>query len=51
MCFIDYCKAFDRVDHPALWNMMEVIGIPEQRPPAKRPLSNYEFTHASGSIS
>ena len=29
MCFIDYSKTFDCVDHPTLWNMMEAIGIPE----------------------
>ena len=29
MCFIDYNKAFDCVDHPTLWNMMEEMGIPE----------------------
>ena len=27
MCFIDYSKAFDCVDHPTLWNMMEEMGI------------------------
>ena len=27
-CFIDYSKAFDCVDHPKLWNMMEEMGIP-----------------------
>ena len=29
MCFIDYSKAFDCVDHPTLWNMMEDMGIPK----------------------
>ena len=29
MCFIDNSKAFDCVDHPTLWNMMEEMGIPE----------------------
>ena len=29
MCFIDYSKAFDCVDHPTLWNLMEEMGIPE----------------------
>ena len=29
MCFIDYSKAFDCVDHPTLWNMMEEMGVPE----------------------
>ena len=29
MCFIDYSKALDFVDHPTLWNMMEEMGIPE----------------------
>ena len=26
-CFIDYSKAFDCVDHPTLWNMMEEMGV------------------------
>ncbi len=30
MCFIHYGKAFDCVDHPTLWNMMDEMGIPEQ---------------------
>ena len=29
MCFIDYSKAFDCVDHPTLWNIMEEMGITE----------------------
>ena len=29
MYFIDYSKAFDCVDHPTLWNMMEEMGVPE----------------------
>ena len=29
MCFIDYSKAFDCVDHTTLWNIMEEMGIPE----------------------
>ena len=29
MCFIDYSKAFDCVDHLTLWNMMEEMCIPE----------------------
>ena len=29
MCFIDYSKAFDCVDHPTLWNMMSEMGIPK----------------------
>ena len=24
-----YSKAFDCVDHPTLWNMMEEMGVPE----------------------
>ena len=29
ICFIDYSKAFDCVDHPTLWNIMDEMGIPE----------------------
>ena len=29
MCFIDYAKAFDAVDHHKLWKILKEIGIPE----------------------
>ena len=29
MCFIDYSKAFDCVDHSKLWNGLRTMGIPE----------------------
>ena len=28
-CFIDYTKAFDRVDHNKLWKILKEIGIPD----------------------
>ena len=28
-CFIDYAKAFDRVDHNKLWKILKEMGIPE----------------------
>ena len=28
-CFIDYIKAFDRVDHDKLWKILQEMGIPE----------------------
>ena len=28
LCFIDYAKAFDCVDHNKLWKILKVIGIP-----------------------
>ena len=28
-CFIDYAKAFDRVDHNKLWKMLKEMGIPD----------------------
>ena len=28
-CFIDYAKAFDCVDHNKLWNILQVMGIPD----------------------
>ena len=27
-CFIDYAKAFDRVDHNKLWKVFQEMGIP-----------------------
>ena len=29
ICFIDYTKAFDCVDHIKLWKILQVIGIPD----------------------
>ena len=29
-CFIDYAKAFDCVDHNTLWEILKVMGIPDQ---------------------
>ena len=28
-CFIDYTKAFDRVDHNKLWEILQEMGIPD----------------------
>ena len=28
LCFIDYSKAFDCVDHPKLWNTLRALGFP-----------------------
>ena len=29
ICFIDYAKAFDRVDHNKLWEILKEMGIPD----------------------
>ena len=29
LCFIDYAKAFDSVDHNKLWNILKEMGIPD----------------------
>ena len=29
ICFIDYAKAFDCVDHTKLWKILEEVGIPD----------------------
>ena len=28
-CFIDYAKAFDRVDHHKLWKILQEMGMPD----------------------
>ena len=28
-CFIDYAKAFNRIDHNKLWKILQEIGIPD----------------------
>ena len=30
ICFIDYTKAFDCVDHNKLWKILQEMGIPDQ---------------------
>ena len=30
ICFIDYAKAFDCVDHNQLWKILKEMGIPDQ---------------------
>ena len=29
LCFIDYAKAFDSVDHKKLWKILKEMGIPD----------------------
>ena len=29
LCFIDYTKAFDCVDHYKLWEILKIMGIPD----------------------
>ena len=29
LCFIDYAKAFNRVDHKNLWKILKEIGVPD----------------------
>ena len=29
-CFIDYCKAFDCVDHSKLWKILKEMGVSDQ---------------------
>ena len=31
-CYIDYCKAFDCVDHNKLWKILKVMGISDPQP-------------------
>ena len=32
LCFIDYAKAFDCVDHNKLWEILKEMGIPDHLP-------------------
>ena len=29
VCFLDYARAFDRVNHNKLWKILKEVGIPE----------------------
>ena len=29
LCFVDYTKAFDGVDHNKLWKILQKMGIPD----------------------
>ena len=31
-CFIDYAKAFDRVDHNSLWKILKEMDLPLEKP-------------------
>ena len=31
LCFIDYAKAFDCVDHNKLWKILQEMGIPDHQ--------------------
>ena len=37
-CFIDYFKAFDRVDHNKLWKILKVMGISDHQAPLSQTL-------------
>ena len=39
MCFTDYAKAFDCVDHNKLWKMLKEMGIPDH---LTCPLRNWD---------
>ena len=38
ICFIDYAKAFDCVDHNKLWKIVQEMGIPDHLPCLLRKL-------------
>ena len=40
ICFIDYSKAFDCVDHNVLWNTLRSMGIPDHLTSLMRMLYN-----------
>ena len=31
LCFIDYAKAFDSIDHNKLWKILQEMGIPDHQ--------------------
>ena len=35
ICFVDYIKAFDFVDHNKLWKILKEMGIPDHLSPEK----------------
>ena len=48
LCFIDYAKAFDCVDHNKLWNILKVMGIPDLTCLLRKLYSDQEATVRTG---
>ena len=44
LCFIDYAKAFDCVDHNKLWNIPKEMGIPDHLTGLLRNLYGSQYT-------
>ena len=38
LCFIDYAKAFDCVDHNQLWKILKEMGIPDHLTCLEKPI-------------
>ena len=38
ICFIDYPKAFDCVDHNKLWKILKEMGMPDHLTPLEKPI-------------
>ena len=49
ICFIDYTKAFDCVDHSKLWKILKEMGIPDQLTCLLRNLSSVWGSRSNGS--
>ena len=49
LCFIDYAKAFDSIDHNKLWKILQEMGIPDHQTCLLRNLhAGQEATVRSG---
>ena len=47
-CFLDYTKAFDRVDHSTLWKILKEMGIPDHLTCLRNLYAGQEATVRTG---
>ena len=49
LCFIDYAKAFDCVDHNKLWTILQEMGIPDHLRQVRKQQLEVDMEQQTGS--